>query len=282
MTDRLLISFSGGETSALMTHLLLTKWRGKYANMRVVFANTGQENEATLDFVRRCEQEMNFPVVWVEADPQVGRAGTKHRVVSYETASRNGEPFEAVVKKYGVPNSKFSHCTRELKLNPITHWARSIGWSAGSYDTAIGIRADEARRRGGDPAYVYPLMDWLPLDKPSVNRFWSAQPFRLQLAGYQGNCKTCWKKSNRKLLTLMDENPEQFDFFERMEREYGLVGPEFKKTTVPGYRRTFFRGNKSVQDLRVLHAQGEWETAIDDALDIDSGCSESCEVFEGA
>jgi hypothetical protein len=282
MNDRLLISFSGGETSALMTHLLLTKWRDKYADMRVVFANTGQENEATLDFVRRCEQFFGFSAVWVEAVPQAEKLGTAHRVVNYETASRSGEPFEAVIQKYGVPNSKFSHCTRELKLRPITHWARAQGWAADSYDTAIGVRADEARRRSDEPTYVYPLLDWLPLDKPGVNKFWSAQPFRLQLAGYQGNCKTCWKKSNRKLLTLIDENPAQFDFFDRMEREYGLVGPEFKKTTVPGYRRVFFRGNRSVQDLRAAHAKGGWDSAVDDALDTDSGCSESCEVFEGA
>jgi hypothetical protein len=282
MTDRLLISFSGGETSALMTHLLLTKWRSKYADMRVVFANTGQENEATLDFVHRCEQEMQFPVVWIEAVPQAAGVGTAHCMVTYETASRNGEPFEAMIKKFGVPNSKFPQCTRELKLRPLTHWARAQGWAAGSYHTAVGIRADEARRRGSDSTYVYPLMDWFPFDKPGVNRFWAAQPFRLQLAGYQGNCKTCWKKSTRKLLTLMDENSAQFDFFERMEREYGLIGPEFKKTTIPGYRRTFFRGNKSVADLRALHAKGGWDAAVDDALDIDSGCSESCEVFEGA
>lgn len=55
---------------------------------------------------------------------------------------------------------------------------------------------------------------------------------------------------------------------QEMEAEYGLVGPEFAKKTVPGYRRTFFRGNQSVADLREL-------CVVDDRHD---GCEEGCEV----
>jgi 3'-phosphoadenosine 5'-phosphosulfate sulfotransferase (PAPS reductase)/FAD synthetase len=288
----LFISFSGGETSALMTRLLLTKWRDKYADVRVVFANTGQENEATLEFVRDCDAAFGFNTVWLEAVPQQGKIGTKHRVVNFDTASRNGEPFEAVIDKYGIPNQKFPQCTRELKLRPMQSYLRSIGWLARSYDTAIGIRADEAGRRNNaaiESNIIYPLLDWLPTTKPQVNSFWVAQPFRLNLAGYQGNCKTCWKKSFRKLMTLMDEDATQFDFFERMERDKSLIGPEFIKSHVPEYKRVFFRGSLSVADLRKMHANTDWTRAENDAvvyadksiaLDIDptDGCVESCEV----
>ena len=40
-TRRLAISFSGGETSALMAHLLLTRWRDRFDEHVVTFANTG-------------------------------------------------------------------------------------------------------------------------------------------------------------------------------------------------------------------------------------------------
>jgi 3'-phosphoadenosine 5'-phosphosulfate sulfotransferase (PAPS reductase)/FAD synthetase len=292
---RLFISFSGGETSALMTRLLLTRWRDKYDEVVVLFANTGQENEQTLEFVKRCDDAFGFNTVWVEAIPQRGRGLLKHRVVTFDTASRDGQPFEQAIASYGIFNSSYSSCTRELKLMPMTHYLRSIGWSAGSYDTAVGIRADEATRRSKNAAgggVVYPLLDWVPVSKHDVNAFWAAQPFRLNLTGYQGNCKTCWKKSFRKLMTIMDETPEAFDFFDRMERQYGLVGPEFEKKHVDGYKRTFFRNNLSVDDLRQMHSAGGWERAENDAvvmpdlqqmqLDLDDGCTESCEIDWGA
>lgn len=56
----LFVSFSGGETSARMTQMLLTKWRRKYDKVVVVFANTGEENEATLDFVCQCDIAFGF------------------------------------------------------------------------------------------------------------------------------------------------------------------------------------------------------------------------------
>jgi hypothetical protein len=125
------------------------------------------------------------------------------------------------------------------------------------------------------------------MTKPDVNTFWRDQPFRLDLLGYQGNCKWCWKKSTRKLLTIMDENPTAFEFPERLEREYGTVGPEFAKEQRAGYHRVFFRGSLSVRDLRNLHAAGDWTRAENDAvvysdkrvaLDQDDGCVESCEL----
>lgn len=293
---RLMISFSGGETSALMTHMLLTKWRDKYDEAQVVFANTGQENDETLDFVHQCDRHFGFGTVWVEAEVfRQSGVGTEHKFVRHATASRNGEPFEAMIRKYGIPNTKFKHCTRELKLRPIDSYLRSIGWENGTYVRAIGIRADEARRRSGSAerdGIIYPLLDWEPTTKMQVNDFWASQPFRLNLTGYQGNCKWCWKKSLRKLLTIADESPEVFDFPARMEREYGCVGHEFSKGVEPGYRRVFFRGNTSTEQLFQMHREAAESGALlladDDAraytsqgtlpLDDADGCEESCEV----
>jgi len=64
---KLLISFSGGETSAYMTHWALKNWRERYPEILVVFSNTGQENEETLVFVRDCDNYFGFETVWVEA-----------------------------------------------------------------------------------------------------------------------------------------------------------------------------------------------------------------------
>ncbi len=284
--ERLFISFSGGETSALMARLLLTKWRDKYDETITIFANTGQENEETLNFVDRCDRQFGFKTVWIEAVPMRGRGQITHKIVTFETAARNGEPFEEYIKTYGIPNAAAPDCTRELKTRPIKSYLRSIGW--GDFDMAIGFRADEQSRKSKNPGRaIYPLIDWEPTTKPQVNQFWRDQSFRLELTGYQGNCRTCWKKSTRKLLTIMDETPAAFDFFERMERENSLVGAEFSKKHIEGYKRRFFRNNLSVADLRKMASETDWTRADNDAviyhdeiqhLDLDAGCVDSCEV----
>lgn len=282
---RLFASFSGGETSALMTRLCLTEWRDKWDEVVVLFANTGEENEETLKFVHQCDRAFGFNTVWLEAVVQHGRrAGTTHRVVDYSTASRKGEPYEDHIRKFGIPNKNFPHCTRELKLRPMQSYLRSIGWEPNRFATAIGIRADEAHRRSAthmDNRIIYPFLDWKPTTKPDVNKFWMEQSFRLNLMGYEGNCKWCWKKSLRKLMTIMTDAPEKFDFPARMEEQYGHIGAEFAKEVRPGYRRVFFRGALSTKDLRqvLVDAKDTLLRAKNDALDAEeAGCSEGCEV----
>lgn len=291
--SRLLISFSGGETSAFMTKWILDNWRARYDEIVVVFANTGQENEQTLEFVKRCDEEFGFRTVWVEAEIQHGlRRGAKAKVVSFDTASRDGKPFEEMIKKYGIPNQSFKHCTRVLKLDVIYDYTRSIGWAKNTFDVAIGIRADELDRMSSTATanrIIYPLISAYPATKPNINTWWAQQSFRLQLKGYQGNCKWCWKKSLRKHLTLIAETPEIYEFPAEMERKYSYVGPEFSngKQLPIKYRRTFFRGNRSVEDLFAEYeakkhsfVPADDEAAVFDSdFDVGAGCEESCEVF---
>lgn len=273
-----------------MTRLLKTRWRSAYDEIVVVFSNTGAESKQTLEFVDRCDKAFGFETVWIEAVVNEKGKGTSHKVVTFETASREGEPFEAVIQKYGIPNSEWLHCTRELKTNPMLSYIASLGWEKGTYDTAIGIRKDEEKRRAArhvENHIVYPLMDLLPTTKPEVNRYWMNQPFRLELAGYQGNCRWCWKKSLRKHMTLISEDPSIFDFPARMEEQYGHIGAEFEKDIKPKYeKRVFFRGNRSTKDLMALYQTSKHVLAEDDAMvlpekglfDEDEGCVESCEV----
>lgn len=282
-----------------MTYLLLTRWRSQWDVIVILFANTAQENEETLIFAKRCaewfKQISGVEVVWLEAviHPEKGE-GTTHKVVSFETASRKGEPFEAMIAKYGLPGPGRLHCTRELKANAMASYLRSIGWEKGSFDNAIGYRADEADRRDDkhvEKRIIYPLLDWLPLTKPHVNEFWMKRPFRLELTGYQGNCRWCWKKSIRKHMTLMSEDPSIYDFPERMDELYGTVGHEFDEGKNEYPVRLMFRGNLSTKDLRAAYEANKetLEKAEDDSivlpngelfpLDLEDGsCKESCDV----
>lgn len=304
--SRCLISFSGGETSAYMTWRLLRE--PQHAEYLVVFANTGQEREETLEFVKACDDFFGFNTVWIEAVQHEGRVAPTHRVVSFTDASRDGAPFEGHIRKYGIPNSKYKDCTRGLKQIPIESYARSVGWELGSYDLAIGIRIDEVDRVQvqSKRRLIYPLITPWRVSKPQINSWWEQQKFRLRLRSYQGNCKWCWKKSLRKHYTIIDETPEAYDFPKRMEQLYGNVGPEFGikkrgknagKPALEGYRRKFFRGNVSTLELfeqyKQLKVSGGFTPAQDestrrhvslfnDHLDVGGGCSESCEVFDDA
>lgn len=174
---RLCISFSGGETSAMMASLIKSSnsMMADYKEVVTVFANTGQENEETLEFVDRCDRAFGLAVVWLEAEVNpVHGEGTGCRVVDFGSADRDGRVFESVINKYGIPNQDYPHCTRELKGNPIRAYLRSIGWRVGAYDTAIGIRLDEIDRmsvKASEQRLIYPLVSRFPSKKPHVNEF---------------------------------------------------------------------------------------------------------------
>ena len=61
------ISFSGGRTSAYMLWRVLEAHGGKLPQEAVVcFANTGKEDEATLQFVQDCSTHWNVEIHWIE------------------------------------------------------------------------------------------------------------------------------------------------------------------------------------------------------------------------
>jgi len=252
---KIVISFSGGRTSAYMTLFLLSSNKYKDYQKIIVFANTGKEREETLSFVNEFEKYIGMCIFWLEADVQPNKGeGTKHKLVDYKTASRNGEPFEDVIKKYTIPNQQFIHCTRELKISPIRSFLRSIGLKKGDYLEAIGIRADEQHRINWDRAkkdnLIYPLVTDIRVNSQFIRDYWDNMPFDLGLKDYEGNCDMCYKKSKRKLLTLISENPNAIDWWIEMETKYG------------NDEHVFYRGNTSGLDLVELSKQ-PFQKAVD-------------------
>ena len=241
------------------------------------FANTGDEQEETLKFVEACDKEFGLNVVWLEAVTHFGkRKGCTHKVVDFDSASRNGEPFVDVVKKYGIPNSGYFHCTRELKLNPMLSYLRSIGWSK-NYTTCIGIRADEIDRQNSkrkEKHLWYPLIQ-AGVTRSKIDELWNSREFRLAIPQFRGNCKACHKKSFRKLITIARQNPDDFKTFRELEQtcKFAMSG-----------QRKLFRTGKTVDDIFQMAQDNSIksfteETFVDPMLDLNGGCSESCEVF---
>ena len=285
---KLAISFSGGRTSAVMTKLCVDKFKDTH-DIAIVFANTGCEHENTLKFVNDCDQHFGWGVVWIEAvvNPEKGK-GIRHKVVTYETASRNGEPFEDYIKKEGLTGPSNPGCTNRLKELPINSYLRrDLGWS--DYWTAIGIRSDEIDRvsqKRLDKKLLYPLVEagWTKEDVKAECASWS---FDLDLKGeHYGNCVWCWKKSLRKLMTLAKDDAWMFEFPRRMEWEH-------ERTNLQNGNegRKIFRNNLSTVDIIELARTGDFEpyrdidqtqmfssASYDVELDTGSACGESCEI----
>lgn len=241
------ISFSGGRTSAYLLWRVLQENNGLPKDAVILFANTGKEDDATLRFCHNVETNWNVPITWLEyrdADPPF-------EVVTYETASRNGEPFEALVKKKGyLPNPIARFCTVDLKILTFERYLKASGWT--EWDNLIGIRADEQRRvskiranpsdgRKGVTRYM-PLADD-GITKEDISKFWQAQPFDLGLPNingitYHGNCDLCFLKGASQIFSLIAEKPSRATWWANIEAS--ITEPKIRdgdkfRTDRPGY-----------------------------------------------
>ena len=283
-----------GKLAQIAINQLNTDTSDKYEFI-FVFANVGEEHEETLIFADKCDKHFGLNLIWAEPKVihEVGK-GTKHTIVNFETAERSGVNgnFEEYIKKFGIPNYQNMTCTRELKERPITSYARSIGWKNKDYKTAIGIRRDEIDRMSKNKEKLnlfYPLIELKPTTKGDVNAFWNTMPFRLEITGWEGNCKTCWKKSFRKLATCSVHHPKWFEFNNKMISKYEDHVPtrDRNKLIIP---IRFFRGNKTVEEIFEIAKQPKFKEADDEnrqydyhtqaQLDLEYDCGISCEPFK--
>lgn len=230
------IAFSGGRTSAYMLHQIIEANGGLPERAMVCFQNTGREMPATLDFVQEVSERWSVPITWLE---YVGGPPVGFRVVSHNSASRNGEPFEDLIRrKQALPNQQQRFCTAELKTLTAKRYARSLGWKR--WTSVIGFRADE-RHRTTTPDFRYVTITPLRaagVSKHDVAMFWRGQPFDLHLPLVNGktlggNCKDCFLKSEAVIAGYMRDHPED-DWSERMEAS---TGRSFSKR----YRRSDLR-----------------------------------------
>jgi 3'-phosphoadenosine 5'-phosphosulfate sulfotransferase (PAPS reductase)/FAD synthetase len=193
-----------------------------------VFANTGKEDEATLRFVQACSDNWNVPIIWVEYQHDEPH----FKVVDFETASRNGEPFEELIR-YGsrryLPNPMTRYCTVDLKIKAAQRYLFSVGWT--EWENLVGIRADEPRRvakiRANPSDGNKGITRYMPLatagvTKEEVGKFWAENTFDLELPNingitYHGNCDLCFLKKTTAVMSLIAEKPERAVWWAKME-----------------------------------------------------------------
>jgi 3'-phosphoadenosine 5'-phosphosulfate sulfotransferase (PAPS reductase)/FAD synthetase len=238
------ISFSGGRTSAYMLWRVLQSNGGLPNDAIVCFANTGKEDEETLRFVDRCSKEWGVPIVWLEYRPD------KYITVDFESASRNGEPFDYLTtKKSYLPNAVARFCTEELKVKPIKAFSQMD-----DDQTMVGVRADEPRRifKMRTRGMMIPLAD-SGVTQLTVQSFWKSNSFDLELEFQQGvtslgNCDLCFMKGASQILSVIQAKPDRAVWWANQEKK---IGATFRSDR-PSYANML----KFTQEQRDLFADG--------------------------
>lgn len=249
-------SFSGGRSSAFMLWKTLEAHGGELPeDLIVTFCNTGKEMPESLDFVRDCGERWGVDITWLElASMELMPINSRkqknrneysktYKVVTYETASRNGEPFDILLNTVpAIPNGRDPICTAYLKTRLMRMYAYDRGLEQGCL-TIVGMRADEMSRvvnlhnkkvegfEGYCPMYVDSIT------KEDVSSFWDQNNFDLQLHNNNGvtdfgNCDLCFKKATNKRISIIRERPDLVDWWINVEAKK----QQKFKPNLPGYQ----------------------------------------------
>jgi len=281
-------SVSAGYSSVMMA-IKLRDWFSDH-NIINVMANTSKETPESLDFMNKCDKHFNLNLVWIEGiiNPIKGK-GTDFKVVRYKDLERKGKIFEDGIKVYGIPSQVNKWCNRELKLIPLGKYADSF-FGKKNYSIAVGVRVDEIDRVRKDYKtnnVFYPLIDY-KISKRERNIFWKDQPIKIKIPAFKGNCDLCFEKSNRKLLTIIKEEPKKAERWDNIIIKYGNVKiegkPSYNDLIKENKGMTFYRGYNTIKDL-VKMAQEPFAKATDeyiyenDLFDSEGECGSGCIVF---
>lgn len=259
-----IINVSGGRTSALMLHNILRAHGGTLPpDVHAVFCNTGKERPETLAFLAAVSERWGVRLRWIERDLHKS-AGARFREVTYETASRNGEPFdELIVERRFLPNGIMRFCTQDLKIRTARDFMRSQGHE--HWTSVMGLRFDEPARvsrvRDREPDewdVACPLYD-ARVTKADVMGFWASQPFDLELQPHESNCDGCYLKARSILTRIERDRPGTLAWWDAKERE----------------RNARFKSTRRYLDIiRVAHATPSLPLDLDEEPSLPCHCTD--------
>jgi 3'-phosphoadenosine 5'-phosphosulfate sulfotransferase (PAPS reductase)/FAD synthetase len=240
------VGISGGRTSAYLGEQILKAHGGSLPpDVHFTFQNTGRELPQTLEFVDALQKRWGVPLVWLEYDRVYGDLERpRYKIVTFETASRNSEPFDRFLKYYDdyrkaekdeppiLPNVANRMCSDRMKIKATEWYMRHLGYD--DWDTYLGIRADEqirfhrqmrANEKGGRRwESVMPLYR-AGVTKRDVNAYWASQDLDLAI-----DSDGCFMKHDLKLIRMFQEYPERGVWWINQEQRTGQVFRKDKPT----------------------------------------------------
>lgn len=244
----LMVTVSGGRSSAMMARHIQTSEKYKEFNKVYLFCNTGMERPETINFLKNIVKYWDIDLKIIEGvySNDLG-VGVSFKEVNFETLDMNAKPFSEMIEHKnkgvfsGMPNQDAPFCSENLKTTPAKKYCDSI-FGVNNYKKAIGYRKEDMPKRityaeaKQDSQRIFPLLtDFdIPISNLDLNKWWSEQPFKLELHGIYGNCELCWKKSDNNLIENILYGTRFIDWYKNEEAKYNSVS---------------FRNHKSINDL---------------------------------
>lgn len=288
MSKLRVVSVSGGKDS--MATLLLALETNQQGDVRAVFADTGNEHPATVDYVMYLSDRLGIDIETVRADFTRQMAAKRDKLLRIaagtpeseiygkrqfsalwtpERAARAAELMQPTgnvfldmcLLKGGFPSRTRQFCTEDLKRNPLD--AHMMSWvdQGHTIEQWHGIRAEESPRRAAQPEYEEgpiisirrPILHWTVEQVFEQHRKHGVQPNPLYSQGCgRVGCMPCVNSGKRDIANMAQRFPEHVE----KVREYERLVSEVSRNPVPA---TFFhieklRGSRGI-DAAVAWAQ---------------------------
>lgn len=234
MKPQHIISVSGGKDSTSVYLLALEKG----VPFRAVFADTGNEHPATIEYVERLHDRTGGPrVETVRADFAERMAGKREYIRTHWAADGveqehidnalaalqpTGIPFlDLCLWKGRFPSSQRQFCTEELKVEPITTQIVFPMLRSGPVLQWLGIRSEESLRRSrqarfnraDDGSMLWrPIFDWKLADVWAMHAKHGLARNPLYDAGCERvGCLPCVNVRKAELRLIADRWPDHIE-----------------------------------------------------------------------
>jgi 3'-phosphoadenosine 5'-phosphosulfate sulfotransferase (PAPS reductase)/FAD synthetase len=288
-----LVSVSGGKDSTAT--LLLAIERHGVDRVRAVFADTGNEHEATYEYVRYLEARLGLAIKWLRQDftawwwrrrdyvrdvwptKLVDKDGMAADVAATIVARAlgvlergpTGNPYlDLCIIKGRFPSRKAQFCTQFLKTEPLTEHALELVDALGAVESWQGVRADESESRaklperedvGGGLSIYRPILRWDVDQVFALQRKHGIKPNPLYSQGMNRvGCMPCINASKDELLEISKRFPEHVDRIEEWESLVQLASKRRTGTFFAGANITAGMSNEQAREAGNVRAMVEW------------------------
>jgi 3'-phosphoadenosine 5'-phosphosulfate sulfotransferase (PAPS reductase)/FAD synthetase len=261
----LVVSVSGGKDSTA-TLLQLIEWEVPFMP---AFADTGNEHEATLEYVDKLPQMTGCPAILKAKADFAPRFEGKRKFIANDSRCPNqsgrrrgwtdnakkralehlhptGNPFlDLCMLKGRFPSRRAQFCTQELKQIPIYEQVHEPLIEVGKTVWSVqGVRWDESRERADRPyldadtmfdsenLFRYlPILHWTVEDVFAMHRRHGVDPNPLYLLGMgRVGCMPCINAGKAELFEITRRFPHHFDRIREWERIVGLCSKRQEST----------------------------------------------------
>lgn len=255
------VSLSGGKDSTA-TLLVALELHGR-ENVRAVFADTGNEHDATYEYgLDYLPHALGIRVDVVRADfadefatkranltriaagePESAVYGSREFMYAWtpEAAARalellhpTGVPYlDLCLVRGGFPSRKRQFCTQYLKRNPLTDYALDLIDAGYFVESWQGVRADESESRRWLPSYEFrgghyavyrPILRWRVDDVFDAHAQTGIRPNPLYRQGQSRvGCMPCINCAKAELREIARRFPEHIERIAEWERLVSVV-----------------------------------------------------------